>query len=171
MRVHRSGVILCGSLRGFTLVARDTESCACAGPSRAKTMREVPEWYGHGPNASKIIFEGTVERQEAVAGTVGELRDATSISTIDQRRVVSIRVLRTYRGEAVGTVSVSTGSGESDCGFDFETGSQYLVYADKDHNENPVTSICSGTSLLAHADSALRALRGEQPTPGESFGR
>jgi hypothetical protein len=36
-----------------------------------------------------------------------------------------------------------------------------------DHNENPVTSICSGTSLLAHADSALRALRGEQPTPGD----
>jgi hypothetical protein len=87
-----------------------------------------------------------VERQEAVAGPIGEPRDATSISTIDQHRVVSIRVLRTYRGEAPGTVSVSTG-GEGDCGFDVETGSQYLVYADKDDNKNPVTSICSGTSL------------------------
>jgi hypothetical protein len=67
----------------------------------------------------------------------------------------------------VGTVSVSTGSGKGDCGFGFETVSQYLVYADKDDNENLVTSICSGTSLLAHADPALRALRGEQPTPDD----
>lgn len=60
-------------------------------------------------------------------------------------------------------MSVSTG-GEGDCVFDFETGSQYLVYADKDDNENLVTSICSGTSLLAHSDSALRR---EQPTPDD----
>jgi hypothetical protein len=75
-----------------------------------------------------------------------------------------VRVVRTYRGEVAGTVSVSTGGGEGDCGFDFETGSQYLVYADKDDNESLVTSICSGTSRLAHADSALRVLRGEPPT-------
>jgi hypothetical protein len=56
---------------------------------------------------------------------------------------------------------------EGDCVFDLEMGSQYLVYADKDDNENLVTSICSGTSLLAHADSALRALRREQPTPDD----
>jgi hypothetical protein len=61
-------------------------------------------------------------------------------------------------------VSVSTGGGEGDCGFDFETGSPYLVYADKVDNASLVTSICSGTSLLAHADSALRVLPGEQPT-------
>jgi hypothetical protein len=61
-------------------------------------------------------------------------------------------------------LGVSTGGGEGDCGFDVETGSQYLVYADKVDNASLVTSICSGTSLLAHADSALRVLRGEQPT-------
>lgn len=49
-------------------------------------MREAAEWYSDGPNASKIIFEGTVERQEAVAMPVGEPRDATSTSTIDQHR-------------------------------------------------------------------------------------
>jgi hypothetical protein len=151
-------------LLDFTLVARNTQACTCAGPAGAKTMREVVEWYSVGPNASKIIFEGTVERQEAVAGPIGAPREATSASTLDQHRVVSVRVVRTYRGEVAGTVSVSTGGGEGDCGFDFETGSEYLVYADKDDNESPVTSICSGTSLLAHTDSALRVLRGEQPT-------
>jgi hypothetical protein len=83
---------------------------------------------------------------------------------LDQHRIVSVRVVHTYRGEVAGTVSVSTGGGESDCGFDFETGSQYLVYADKVDDASLVTSICSGTSLLPHADSALRVLRGEQPT-------
>lgn len=78
-----------------------------------------------------------------------------------------ILLLRTCRGEAPGTASVSTDSGEGDYGFDFETGSQHLVYADKDDNENLVTSICSGTSLLAHADTSLRALRREQPTPDD----
>lgn len=86
---------------------------------------------------------------------------------LDQHRVVSVRVVHTYRGAVAGTVSVSTGGGEGDCGFDFETGSQYLVYADKVDNESLVTSICSGTSLLAHADAALRVLRGEPPTQGD----
>jgi hypothetical protein len=99
-----------------------------------------------------------VERQEAVAGPIGEPRDATSSSTIDQHRVVSIRVLRTYRGEAPGTVSVSTG-GEGDCGFDVETGSQYLVYADKDDNKNPAPAPASAVGLpsSAHRLGASRA--------------
>ena len=120
-----------------------------------------------GPNASKIIFEGLVESQEARGGPTGAPRDATSTSAGDQHRVVFVRVLRSDRSEAAGTVRVLTGSGEGDCGFDFETGRQYLVNADRDDNENLVTSICTGTSLLEHADLALRALRGEQPTPDD----
>jgi hypothetical protein len=57
---------------------------------------------------------------------------------------------------------VSTGGGEGDCGFDVETGSPYLVYADKVYNASLVASIWN--IFLAHADSALRVLRGEQPT-------
>jgi hypothetical protein len=136
MRVRCGRVILFGSLLGFTLVARNTQACTCAGPTGTKTMREVAEWYSDGPNASKIIFEGTVESQEARGGPTGAPRDATSTSAWDQHRVVFVRVLRSDRGEAAGTVRVLTGSGEGDCGFDFETGRQYLVYADRDHNEN-----------------------------------
>jgi hypothetical protein len=167
MRVRCGHVILCGSLLGLTLVARNAPACSCAGASGAKTMREVAEWYSDGPNASKIIFENTVERQEAVAGAVRAPREAASTSTLDQHRVVSLRVLHSYRGEAAGTVRVLTGSGVGDCGFDFETGSQYLVYADKGDDENLVTSICTGTSLFAHANVALRTLRSEQPTPDD----
>ena len=106
---------------------------------------------------ARLFFEGTIERQEAVAGPVGEPRGATSISTTDEHRVVSIRVLRTYRGEAQGTVSVSTGSGEGDVDSTARREANTL-YADKDDNENLVTSICSGTSLLGHPDTSLRRL-------------
>lgn len=127
------------------------------------TMREVAEWYSDGPNASKIIFEGSVEEQEAAVGRVEAPREATSKSTLDRHRVVSLRVLRSYRGEAAGTVRVWTGIGEGDCGFDFDTGSQYLVYADKVEDGTLITSICTGTSLLVHSESAMRATANNRP--------
>ena len=108
-----------------------------------------------------------MREQETAVGRVEAPQEATSKSTLDQHRVVSLRVLRSYRGEAAGTVSVLTGIGEGDCGFDFETGSQYLVYADKVEDGTLITSICTGTSLLVHSESAMRALRGEQPTPDD----
>ncbi len=167
MRIHCGRVILFGSLLGLALVARNAQACSCAGTTGAKTMREVAEWYSDGPNASKIILEGSVQEQETAVGRVEAPREATSKSTLDQHRIVSLRVLRSYRGEAAGTVSVLTGIGEGDCGFDFETGSQYLVYADKVEDGTLITSICTGTSLLVHSESAMRALRGEQPTPDD----
>jgi hypothetical protein len=66
----------------------------------------MAEWCSDGPNASKIIFEGTVEEQEAVARPVGAPREAASTSTLDQHRAVSLRVLHSYCGEAAGTVRV-----------------------------------------------------------------
>jgi hypothetical protein len=163
MTVLRGGVILSGSLIGLALFACNARACSCPGPAGAKTMREVAEWYAGGPNAGRTIFEGTVEKQQAAAGPIGAPRQATSTSTPEQHRVVSLRVLRSYRGDVAGMVSVLTGSGNGDCGFDFDTGSQYLVYADEVEEGVLVTGIYAGTSLLAHADSALRALRGEPP--------
>src|SRR4249920_1563485 len=102
MRVCRGGLILCGSLLGLTLVARSATGCACAGPTGAKTMREVAAWYSDGPNANNIILEGAVEKQEALVGPVGTSRETTSTGTSDHHRIVSLRVLHSYRGEAAG---------------------------------------------------------------------
>lgn len=78
-----------------------------------------------------------------------------------------MNVLRAYRGNASGKVIVLTGLGGGDCGFDFETGKQYLVYASRVNTEILFTSICSGTSSLEEAGPALRYLRGEPPTPDD----
>jgi hypothetical protein len=53
--------------------------------------------------------------------------------------------------------------GMGDCGFDFEAGREYLVFADKVDAGDFFTSICTGTTLLEHAGPSLRLLRGEPP--------
>jgi hypothetical protein len=93
------------------------------------------------------------------------------MTSYGEHRVVSIHVLRVYRGQVKDSVTVLTGVSEGDCGFDFETGKQYLVYASRVDSENLFTSICTGTSALEQAGPALRLLRGEAPTPDDLLDR
>jgi hypothetical protein len=125
-------------------------------------MRETVAAYSAG--ATQVIFEGVVEKQELKSGSPGPPPAALSMSTFGSHRVVTFNVLRAYRGNASGSVTVLTGLGGGDCGFDFETGKQYLVYARRVNTEILFTSICSGTSSLEEAGPALRFLRGEPPT-------
>lgn len=127
-------------------------------------MREIAASHSEGPNSNKIVFEGLVQKQDVEPGPIGSPVDALSMTMRAAHRVVSIRVLRAYRGQVSGTVVILTGMGLGDCGFDFETGRQYLVYADRIDAVDLFTSICSGTSPVEEAGPALRFLRGERPT-------
>jgi hypothetical protein len=144
-------------------LASSALGCTCESPSDAKTVRDLAIWYSEGANSSKIIFEGVVENQQLLAGTVAAPQSSASSSSVSLQRAIRFRVLRAYRGDVSGMVTVLTGSGDADCGFDFDTGSQYLVYADRVDDNTLRTSICSGTSLSQHAAPALRVLRGEDP--------
>ena len=135
--------------------------CSCGDPTDAKTVRDAAFSYSEGLNSNKIIFEGIVEKQELQIGPDTDPSGPISSTEHSQLRVVLFRILHTYRGERSGHVTVLTGSGDGDCGFDFATGSHYLVYADKINANFLHTSICSGTSLSEHAEPALRLLRGE----------
>jgi hypothetical protein len=127
-------------------------------------MREVAAYDG---KQAKVIFEASVEKQELVTGSPGAPDEAMSMTVQGEHRAVSVRVLRSYRGSATGTVRVLTGNGGGDCGFDFETGARYLVYAQEISRGTFFTSICSGTAPLDQAGPALRLLRGEAPTPDD----
>jgi len=154
-------------LVGMTLLAvlaSNALGCTCESPSDAKTVRDLAVWYSEGANSSKIIFEGVVENQQLLASAVAAPQSSSSPSSVSPQRSISFRVLRTYRGDVSGLVTVLTASDDADCGFDFDTGSQYLVYADRVDVSTLHTSICTGTSLSQHAAPALRVLRGEEPT-------
>jgi hypothetical protein len=81
-------------------------------------------------DATEMIFEGMVEKQEVVAGSIAPAPSGALSTTLGyEHRLVTIRIGRVYRGDAEGRVTVLTGVGTGDCGFDFENGRTYLVYA------------------------------------------
>jgi hypothetical protein len=143
-------------------------ACSCAanladGMPHPHTVRQWDEAYvaGYDRSKSATIFEGTVEKQEIVSsppmsGPFGYMH-----------RLVTIRALRVYRGPSEERFVVRTGMGGGDCGFDFETGEQYLVFAERDGNESAdlSTNHCSQTGPLQDSGPMLRVLRDEAPTP------
>lgn len=160
---------ICFSLGIFSLLlftATDSSACMCGRPN-AKTMRDVAAWYSRIAKANTVVFEGAVEKQELIAGPIGAPPEAMSMTVRGAHRAVAIRVLHVYSGQMSQIVTVLTGIGAGDCGFDFQTGKQYLVNADRIDSEHLFTSICTGSELLEHAGAALRLLRGEAPTPDD----
>lgn len=78
------------------------------------------------------VFVGTVE----------------NISLDGRRRSIDFDVSESRKGSIAESVTVSTGWGDGDCGFDFEAGREYVVYAYEEGGQLG-TGICSGTSLIA----------------------
>ena len=114
------------------------------------------------------IFEGTVEMQEVVTTPALSDRyvDSSGRRFESQYRLVTIRAARVYRGPREEKFVVRTGMGGGDCGFDFETGGQYIVFAYHDgEGKSLSTSWCTDTGSLEDSGAMLRVLRGEAPAP------
>ena len=108
------------------------------------------------------------------AGEVLELRDAPEPigEVLSGRRVVTFRVEKSWRGEAAGEVQVRTGTGGGDCGYTFQRGVKYLVYANT-REGRLYTGTCNRTKPLAEAgdDLAYLATAFERSVAGRIFGR
>jgi hypothetical protein len=77
------------------------------------------------------------------------------------QRVFRFRVKEAFRGVEGTEVEVATGLGDSDCGFNFQTGTEYLVYGHRDTRSGLVgASICSRTGPLSTATEDLSYIRG-----------
>lgn len=74
------------------------------------------------------------------------------------RKRVRFRVQQTWRGEVEGEVEIRTGAGGGDCGYRFEKGETYLVYA-QEHGGLLSTSICSRTKKLGTAREDLQYIK------------
>jgi hypothetical protein len=75
--------------------------------------------------------------------------------------VATIRVSVTYRGDKQKTVNVITGVGGGDCGVEFKSEEEYLIFAERGPRGNLYTEICLGTDLLKRSVSERRILGGE----------
>jgi protocatechuate 3,4-dioxygenase beta subunit len=126
-------------------------------------MREVAEWYATRPDVA-LIFEGKVVKQEVRSGSLGGPPTAMSMTLSGKYRVEEFDVTRVFRGTNQVHLSIVTGLGTGDCGYDFWPGESYLVYAISWPGGIWFTSICSGTSAIEDSGTAVRFLRGEKPT-------
>jgi hypothetical protein len=151
----------------FAWIPAFARTCAATSPGGPKlklnTVRELVAFENTKPT-STTIFEGIVEEQQIVTGSIGSPSNAMSMTTFGAHRVVSILVTRVYRGKLHGKVALVTGVGGGDCGFNFRTGMKYLIYADTVEHGLLFTSICSRTDLSEHSGRTIRLLRGEPPS-------
>jgi hypothetical protein len=75
-------------------------------------------------------------------------------------KTVTIAIVRTWRGlENQEAVTLRTNESGASCGYGFQVGTSYLIYAVGEHDKLLVTS-CSRTRLLSEANEDLAALGG-----------
>jgi hypothetical protein len=123
------------------LVTRAGFACVCDLPRTDKPIRQV---VTEARNKSKAVFSGTVV---AIDKKPGDLYVAVRFKIEESWKV-------TLSKEA----TVFTGQGGGDCGYKFEVGQRYLVYAYRYNDADLGTNICQRTASLIEAAEDLKVL-------------
>lgn len=151
------------TLTALTLVpARDALACSChsSGPPCQNAFQV------------DVVFAGTVRSisplpEDGPALRPGEARIPRAVR-------VEFTAVVGYLGIQASSANVLTAGSGAACGYEFERGKRYLVYATHATNGTGlVTGICSRTRLLADADDDLRflgALSEPSPTRARVYG-
>jgi hypothetical protein len=139
-------------------------ACTCMGP------QPPCEAFG----AAAAVFLGKVERLLSKPAEIKGVEPvATNSDRVSARRGASDRILispaqtevvfsveSAFVGVGEPQVSVFTGQGDGDCGYRFQAGQRYLVYASREPGTSHLaTSSCTNTKLLAEAGKDMDFLR------------
>lgn len=119
------------------LAPRDAAACSCMRPT-----------FEDARSSSAAIFEGRVDEITTVEG--------------DEVRV-RFHVTQAWRGVEHESVEIQTASNSAACGFPFEAGQHYLVYAGQ-REQTLMVSLCSRTARMDDA-SEDRQLLGSGTIP------
>ena len=114
-----------------------------------------------------VPIQRYISSSDAVfSGEVVDLQKGTSVSRMfGSSDTVTLRVSEVWKGTDQGTLEVSTPSQGSACGYAFEEGQEYLVYAYG--KQDLKVDACGGTTHLSKADEDLALLgNGEKPKDG-----
>src|SRR5678816_2560454 len=127
-------------------------ACSCIGSQ--PTCQAT--WQAHAVFVGQVV--GITDVQPAT-------RPDSPAALFDRRRV-SFKVSEVFRGDVGASVIIRTGLGGGDCGYAFEVGSSYLVYAHQVPTGELTTGICSRTRPVSEAVDDLAYLRGPARQPG-----
>lgn len=122
---------------------RSAASLAAAKSAYASIFPDLPE-------DSRKLLEGAQSREDLVKAFYRILGNG---------RRVRFRIKEAYRGDEDEDETLDVWTPFGDCGFDFQTGETYLVYADDDEESSVIsTDTCSGTRRLSDAGGDLAYL-------------
>jgi hypothetical protein len=109
----------------------------------------------------------SLERSNAVFS--GKVINVAKFSNSSESGVrVTFDVSKVWKGTNKQKLVVTTSDSSASCGYSFQEGKEYLVYASSQENKLQ-TGLCSGTKSLSEARTDLAALgRGETPTVASS---
>lgn len=102
--------------------------------------------------ACSCIMPGTPQEEMVNAEAVFSGK-VLEIEEVNYGYDVTLEVLEVWKGVDRSIVQVHTGMGGGDCGFNFEEGKEYVVYASSGEGELLEVYICSLTGLLAESDT------------------
>ena len=142
----------------LTLATPGEASAACTCMSPKRPACEV-YWQTAAIFVGRVV---TIQAEEAPSNTGANDLTSTVSSQQDMARVVIMEVLEDWQGvDGEKRVEVRTGAGGGDCGFDFEDGETYVVYANRARQTSRLeTGICSRTAKLEDAAIDLAYMRG-----------
>jgi hypothetical protein len=148
--VALASVVLAGL--GFVVLLPDCASaCTCGLVDRSQ----------------KEIVESELSSSEAVfSGEVVDFEKGSSTAAPWPTETVSLRVSEVWKGPQRETLEVSTATQSGTCGYAFEEGQEYLVYAYG--KQDLKVDICTETKPLSKAgtDLALLGNSSEEPKDG-----
>ena len=131
----------------LTLFTNDVVSaCSCLPFGEESVAQQV----NRAKKDASVVFSGKV---------LEVVRKPESSSVI-----VKFRADKSWKGNVSRRISLSTGADSALCGFNFEVGKSYLIYAQGTDAKNLQTNICTRTAGLSNAKADLKALgRGRIP--------
>jgi hypothetical protein len=137
-------------VRSFLIVALLVVASVALYPTSAEACTCV----GSGQACEATWNSGAVFRARVVSITP----QPESQSGMVRSRSVRLRVLEAFLGVDVAEIDVDTASDEGACGYGFEVGRDYVVYAYK-NGERLWTGICTRTRTVEEAEEDLAYLR------------
>lgn len=151
IRTHIRLVVASLMAVGWTVTAEPAQACSCAGSA------SPCDSFG----AGSVIFAGTVKQRSSVTSepfTVRNLNGGTEQLTESLYEFV-LSVAEPIAGVDEAEISVRTATDTAACGYPFEMGKSYLVYASRGPDGKFHTGICSRTRPLDAATNDLALLR------------
>ena len=137
-------------------------ACSCAMPPG--TQKERAERV---LSSSEAVFSGEVVDFEKSAPPTTMMERTMMVITGGGTATATLRVSEVWKGPKQRTVKVTTGADSGmGCGYPFEEGPEYLVYARKGMS----VDLCSETKPLAKAGADLAVLgNGEKPKSSDAL--